>query len=148
MSKLITCQTVMSDPFVLVFRCRHRCHWGRAPGGGFWATPSPWVATWRRPLDVRWGPELRNIWIGICFVILGCMAFVGPFPFGECKLKLNLLLLSWNLELKHLVMLCYISPSVCLCPLSYLTYASWNHLINIDKLWLRLLAHFRKPLFL
>ena len=37
-SKLISCQTVVFYPCILVLRCRRRCLLGGVPGGGCWAT--------------------------------------------------------------------------------------------------------------
>ena len=45
---------------VLVLRYTWCCLWGGASGGGCWATPSPWVATRWRSLNVGWGHELRT----------------------------------------------------------------------------------------
>ena len=58
-SKLITCQTVVSDMSLLVIRSRYRRLWGGAPGGGSRATSRPRVETRRCPIDVGWGFELR-----------------------------------------------------------------------------------------
>ena len=64
--------------YALVFRCRRRCLWGGVPGGGFWATLSPWVATRWRHLDVRRFLEMRHILLGLHFCVLGCISHCWP----------------------------------------------------------------------
>ena len=128
-----------------MFRCRSRCPWGGAPGGGFWATPCPRVATLRRPLDVGWGLE-HDTWMGIVFfVVLGCMAFVGLF-------------ILWGNVILNLTYFCYLETwtnlgnAMLMFPplINYLdddlTYVNWCY--DTWILWIRLLALFRRPLFM
>ena len=118
-SKLITYQTVMSNPCALVLKCRRRSLWGGAPEGGCWATPSSQVATRRLHLDIGWDLEMWWTLLRVShFVILG-MYWPLLASYLGCKLN-QLLLPTWNLNYLGNAMFTFLPLKLCLILLMHL----------------------------